>query len=115
MGFGAAFRFRVRAARIQPQAAPVSVVGEAINVDEMPTSSVPVHLLATPAATGVEVHVNGTNGSSGHAADTGLQAILDAKARGYEGDACVECGAMTMVRNGACLKCVSCGSTSGCS
>ena len=41
--------------------------------------------------------------------------ILDAKARGYEGDSCVECGAMTMVRNGSCLKCVSCGSTSGCS
>ncbi|MFZ5482270.1 MAG: vitamin B12-dependent ribonucleotide reductase [Myxococcota bacterium] len=41
--------------------------------------------------------------------------IRDAKARGYEGDACPECGAMTMVRNGTCLKCVSCGSTSGCS
>jgi ribonucleoside-diphosphate reductase alpha chain len=44
-----------------------------------------------------------------------LQLIRDAKARGYEGDACPECGAMTMVRNGACLKCVTCGSTSGCS
>jgi ribonucleoside-diphosphate reductase alpha chain len=47
---------------------------------------------------------------SGHAA-----LVRDAKARGYEGDACPECGAMTMVRNGACLKCVSCGGTSGCS
>jgi ribonucleoside-diphosphate reductase alpha chain len=44
-----------------------------------------------------------------------IQAVLDAKAKGYEGDACPECGAMTMVRNGSCLKCVSCGSTSGCS
>ena len=44
-----------------------------------------------------------------------IQAVLDAKAKGYEGDACVECGAMTMVRNGSCLKCMSCGSTSGCS
>jgi len=44
-----------------------------------------------------------------------IQAILDARAQGYEGEACTECGAMTMVRNGACLKCVSCGSTSGCS
>jgi ribonucleoside-diphosphate reductase alpha chain len=41
--------------------------------------------------------------------------VRDAKARGYEGDACPECGAMTMVRNGTCLKCVTCGSTSGCS
>ena len=44
-----------------------------------------------------------------------VQAVLDARAQGYEGDSCNECGAMTMVRNGACLKCVSCGSTSGCS
>ncbi len=44
-----------------------------------------------------------------------IQAILDARAQGYEGEACSECGAMTMVHNGACLKCVSCGSTSGCS
>jgi ribonucleoside-diphosphate reductase alpha chain len=41
--------------------------------------------------------------------------VRDAKARGYEGDACPECGAMTMVRNGSCLKCVTCGGTSGCS
>jgi ribonucleoside-diphosphate reductase alpha chain len=47
--------------------------------------------------------------------DVRIQAVLDARARGYEGDACEECGAMTMVRNGSCLKCVSCGSTSGCS
>jgi ribonucleoside-diphosphate reductase alpha chain len=44
-----------------------------------------------------------------------VQAILDAKAQGYEGEACTECGALTMVRNGSCLKCMSCGSTSGCS
>ena len=44
-----------------------------------------------------------------------LQLIRDAKARGYEGDSCPECGALTMVRNGSCLKCVSCGGTSGCS
>jgi len=44
-----------------------------------------------------------------------IQAVLEAKAKGYEGDSCTECGAMTMVRNGSCLKCMSCGSTSGCS
>jgi ribonucleoside-diphosphate reductase alpha chain len=100
----------------------VAVVGAAIDVDEMPAqSTVPVHLLAAAQSKlAVEVHLNGTNGTNGtngigSIADSGLQAILDAKARGYEGDSCVECGAMTMVRNGACLKCVSCGSTSGCS
>lgn len=39
----------------------------------------------------------------------------DAKMQGYEGDACSECANFTMVRNGTCLKCMTCGSTSGCS
>jgi ribonucleoside-diphosphate reductase alpha chain len=47
--------------------------------------------------------------------DTRAAAIRDARAQGYEGDACMECQQFTMVRNGACLKCVSCGATSGCS
>lgn len=34
---------------------------------------------------------------------------------GYEGDPCPECGALTLVRNGTCLKCNSCGGTTGCS
>jgi ribonucleoside-diphosphate reductase alpha chain len=38
-----------------------------------------------------------------------------AKMQGYEGDPCPECGQFTMVRNGTCLKCVSCGATTGCS
>lgn len=38
-----------------------------------------------------------------------------AQLQGYEGDSCQECGQFTMVRNGACLKCNSCGATSGCS
>ena len=39
----------------------------------------------------------------------------EAKAKGYEGEACGECGNFTLVRNGTCLKCDTCGSTSGCS
>ncbi len=38
-----------------------------------------------------------------------------AKQLGYSGDSCPECGSMTMVRNGTCLKCITCGSTTGCS
>ncbi len=41
--------------------------------------------------------------------------IAEAKIKGYEGDPCGGCGAFTLVRNGTCLKCVSCGATSGCS
>ena len=41
--------------------------------------------------------------------------ISEARVRGYEGEACQECGNFTLVRNGTCLKCDTCGSTSGCS
>ena len=43
------------------------------------------------------------------------QRTLQAKQMGFEGDPCPECGQMMMVRSGTCLKCVSCGATSGCS
>jgi len=39
----------------------------------------------------------------------------EAKAKGYEGEMCGECGNFTLVRNGTCLKCDTCGSTTGCS
>lgn len=39
----------------------------------------------------------------------------EASIKGYTGDACPECQSLTMVRNGACLKCESCGATTGCS
>ena len=46
---------------------------------------------------------------------TEVQSAKDARVKGYEGDPCPECKQFTMVRNGTCLKCVSCGATSGCS
>jgi ribonucleoside-diphosphate reductase alpha chain len=39
----------------------------------------------------------------------------EARIRGYEGENCRECGNFTLVRNGTCLKCDTCGGTSGCS
>jgi len=42
-------------------------------------------------------------------------AAQQARYMGYEGDPCPECGALTLVRNGTCLKCDSCGGTTGCS
>jgi ribonucleoside-diphosphate reductase alpha chain len=38
-----------------------------------------------------------------------------ARERGYTGDICPECLSITMVRNGTCLKCTTCGATTGCS
>ncbi|UEM05101.1 vitamin B12-dependent ribonucleotide reductase [Skermanella rosea] len=49
------------------------------------------------------------------AADQRMERIREARAKGYEGDPCGECGNMTLVRNGTCMKCDTCGSTTGCS
>jgi ribonucleoside-diphosphate reductase alpha chain len=49
------------------------------------------------------------------AADPRIEKILEARMKGYEGDSCGECGNFTLLRNGTCLKCDTCGSTSGCS
>jgi ribonucleoside-diphosphate reductase alpha chain len=38
-----------------------------------------------------------------------------ARLQGYEGDPCQNCKEFKLVRNGTCLKCMGCGSTSGCS
>jgi len=44
-----------------------------------------------------------------------MDARTKAKMQGYEGDPCGECGNYTLVRNGTCMKCNTCGATSGCS
>ncbi len=41
--------------------------------------------------------------------------VREARLKGYEGDPCTNCGQFTLVRNGVCLKCNTCGETSGCS
>ncbi|GHA12148.1 ribonucleotide-diphosphate reductase subunit alpha [Devosia pacifica] len=46
--------------------------------------------------------------------DTGLLRA-EAQMKGYTGDQCTECHNFTMVRNGTCLKCDTCGTTTGCS
>ncbi len=50
-----------------------------------------------------------------HAKAAAAEKRAEAKARGYEGEACGECGNFTLVRNGTCMKCDTCGSTTGCS
>ncbi|MGA1612310.1 MAG: vitamin B12-dependent ribonucleotide reductase [Lutimaribacter sp.] len=44
-----------------------------------------------------------------------MDARTKAKMQGYEGEACGDCGNYTLVRNGTCMKCNTCGATSGCS
>jgi ribonucleoside-diphosphate reductase alpha chain len=44
-----------------------------------------------------------------------ITAASRARMQGFEGEACGECGNYTLVRNGTCMKCNTCGATSGCS
>jgi len=53
--------------------------------------------------------------AGGAASSMAAAAVQQARYKGYEGDPCPECGALTLVRNGTCLKCDSCGGTTGCS
>jgi ribonucleoside-diphosphate reductase alpha chain len=41
--------------------------------------------------------------------------IAQARIKGYEGDPCPACGSFTLIRNGTCMKCDTCGGTTGCS
>jgi len=47
--------------------------------------------------------------------DVKMDQAREARMKGYEGDPCGECGNFTLVRNGTCLKCNTCGGTTGCS
>jgi ribonucleoside-diphosphate reductase alpha chain len=78
----------------------------------------------TVTASGVSQELVGSTGSAEAYAveatvvrevDTRLERVREARMKGYVGDSCGECGNFTLVRNGTCLKCATCGATSGCS
>jgi len=46
---------------------------------------------------------------------TQAKKMQEARMKGYEGEACPECQSFTLLRNGSCMKCDSCGATTGCS
>jgi ribonucleoside-diphosphate reductase alpha chain len=54
-------------------------------------------------------------GAAAQVAPSKAERRAEAKAKGYEGEMCSECGNFTLVRNGTCMKCDTCGSTTGCS
>jgi ribonucleoside-diphosphate reductase alpha chain len=54
-------------------------------------------------------------GTAAAVAPSKAERRAEAKAKGYEGEMCSECGNFTLVRNGTCMKCDTCGSTTGCS
>jgi len=85
------------------------VSGGASNVTVMPqTTSLKEEEETREATNDTTISVNETPRQS-------LAQEIEAKIKGYEGEACGECGNFTLVRNGTCMKCNTCGATSGCS
>ena len=85
------------------------VSGGASNVTVMPqTTSLKEEEETREATNDTTISVNETPKQS-------LAQEIEAKIKGYEGEACGECGNFTLVRNGTCMKCNTCGGTSGCS
>ncbi len=81
-------------------------------IAEPDNASAPLRAIAAPA-TGRAIAP--LKGGSGPAERKLLSAAEIARLKGYEGDPCGDCGQFTMVRNGTCLKCITCGTTTGCS
>ncbi|MBZ0202268.1 MAG: adenosylcobalamin-dependent ribonucleoside-diphosphate reductase [Ignavibacteria bacterium] len=93
-----------------PNRAPINVTikdSEANISPQQTISGGPLGVQLTGAAT---IKKTGT-GIKAEATDK----IQQAKLKGYTGDICQSCQSLTMVRNGTCLKCTTCGDTSGCS
>ncbi|MGQ0741741.1 MAG: vitamin B12-dependent ribonucleotide reductase [Alphaproteobacteria bacterium] len=74
---------------------------------------VPDMVAAIGARLNEEVHAAASR--SGALREAYAKRAAEARLKGYEGDACESCGNFTLVRNGTCMKCETCGSTSGCS
>ena len=73
-----------------------------------------MQVLADRMAAGV-ARVRGRRGDPAAAGRSVSDRRAEAKMKGYVGEACPECANFTLVRNGTCLKCDTCGSTTGCS
>lgn len=87
--------------------------GDAVEVDQDDAPAAPV-ATASVASTATSASVSGAaEGASGGTSNA--IRVQQAKMQGYEGENCSECGNFTLVRNGTCLKCNTCGSTTGCS
>ncbi len=84
---------------LQGGGGPVSFAGAALDPSATLQAIVTQHTETTAIASGTVT----------------MDARTKARMQGYEGEACGECGNYTLVRNGTCMKCNTCGATSGCS
>jgi len=98
-------------------------------IEEKMIDPTPVRRASSPRSGNLKIGSgNGTSGGISRPKGEGPRAVTaatmptsiadrvkQARQKGYEGDPCSECQSLTMVRSGACMKCDTCGATSGCS
>lgn len=101
----------------------LAIQGGAAANDAVARSTSSVTSLATAGATALkeepEAYGEAEMSKLGFAAPAAQPTTSERRAeaimKGYVGDSCGECGNFTLVRNGTCLKCNTCGATTGCS
>ena len=92
-----------------------SAVTEATGTDGAPVAQAVGAQVTPPEAIAEAVPSYSLSETIMDETDVLIDSAREARMKGYEGDPCGECGNMTLVRNGTCLKCNTCGATSGCS
>ncbi|HAT36189.1 MAG TPA: vitamin B12-dependent ribonucleotide reductase, partial [Rhodospirillaceae bacterium] len=107
-GYVRSSKLRVISGGVDANAASASDTASTNVTASSSESQVAVASVATASAVATEALDDGPP-------ETTLERIREARAKGYEGDSCSDCGNFTLVRNGTCLKCDTCGATSGCS
>ncbi len=111
-----------------PQASTEPEYDDEVEVDALPQIARPTSVYAEATKGGSNghgtVHAGNGNGAVKNGAASTSAAVMEindaekrrvAKLKGYTGDSCPDCGQFTLVRNGTCLKCNTCGGTTGCS
>jgi len=105
----------VRPAGVDERLHPVSTHLHPGQTPSQPVARAVATAPPAPSVVGVGSASSVSAGATATATLSRTEAVNASKAKGYTGNACSECGQLTMVRNGACEKCDSCGATSGCS
>ena len=95
--------------------APKNDITPSQNIQHKPVENVSVSSQQTISGGALGIQMTGAAVIKNVSASEESDKIKQAKQKGYTGDICQSCGSLTMVRNGTCLKCITCGDTSGCS
>ena len=100
---------------VMPSGAPTSLGGEVGALQARAAAALTASTATATQLDVAEMEITAQGDAAADADRSTADLMAEARMKGYEGDPCGECGNFTMVRNGTCLKCDTCGSTSGCS